>query len=265
MVITLITTNKGLSPRVRGNRDCQPYRWCCRRSIPARAGEPRQPSAGGGASRVYPRACGGTIATATTFTNVKGLSPRVRGNLERTAKIPARFRSIPARAGEPAVPAYCRRIPPVYPRACGGTERGISFYRFNNGLSPRVRGNPTRPATPSSPGGSIPARAGEPAGRSDAPRHRGVYPRACGGTKDSDELTWIYAKGLSPRVRGNLAATAKGQGHRVYPRACGGTVYKYPQSFYAVGLSPRVRGNRILVRYYHNNLRSIPARAGEPR
>ena len=50
---------------------------------------------------------------------------------------------------------------------------------------------------------SIPACAGEPIllGRSPAPGW--VYPRVCGGTALPMTVTSL-AKGLSPRVRGNL-------------------------------------------------------------
>ena len=50
----------GLSPRVRGNhmRIDVSSEWP--RPIPARAGEPRLPSPVEGATRAYPRACGGT-------------------------------------------------------------------------------------------------------------------------------------------------------------------------------------------------------------
>ncbi len=51
----------GLSPRVRGNHHGYRYRKFDRRSIPARAGEPRRWCRPGAAVWVYPRACGGTV------------------------------------------------------------------------------------------------------------------------------------------------------------------------------------------------------------
>ena len=78
------------------------------------------------------------------------------------------------------------------------------FWACNpdNGLSPRVRGNPPARPVSASPPRSIPACAGEPLRRPapiPAPR---VYPRVCGGT-ELKELLRAEAKGLSPRVRGN--------------------------------------------------------------
>ena len=51
----------------------------------------------------------------------------------------------------------------------------------------------------------------------------------------------------------------------VYPRACGGTETKYGERVIMEGLSPRVRGNRSGIASDSLQLRSIPARAGEPR
>ena len=93
------------------------------------------------------------------------------------------------------------------------------------------------------------------------------------------------AKGLSPRVRGNL--TIKGispiihrsiparageppslseglEADQVYPRACGGTASPAGPRRFPCGLSPRVRGNRNRLQVDHAVVRSIPARAGEP-
>ena len=219
-------------------------------SIPARAGEPpqmpiRKPCL---AIAVYPRACGGTpgvaasadgdgsiparaprrrlrflrrslsprvrgnLAIAGVLNACIGLSPRVRGN--RTQEVAVMFqlslRSIPARAGEPPCSVgvgYAGLR--VYPRACGGTIglgacAGIVLY--GTGLSPRVRGNPGISAI----GPAWAAR---------------VYPRACGGTCNRC-VNALSCRGLSPRVRGNLAG--------MYSRTLG---------LIDDGLSPRVRGN----------------------
>ena len=152
----------------------------------------------------------------------------------------------------------------VYPRACGGTEMIRTPSSTRSGLSPRVRGNLLVGVGPDHVGGSIPARAGEPAPGSAAADASGVYPRACGGT--GEELHWLtLRRGLSPRVRGNRVATVPreptkngsiparageppgGQGDRcaigVYPRACGGTRQPVYKERFTKGLSPRVRGN----------------------
>ena len=65
--------------------------------------------------------CGGTGEQLDYFNKFEGLSPRVRGNRNRTAIPGARPGSIPACAGEPHF--YCRDAfaARVYPRVCGGT------------------------------------------------------------------------------------------------------------------------------------------------
>ena len=72
----------------------------------------------------------------------------------------------------------------------------------NRGLSPRVRGNPSRGRRFTAPARSIPAGAGEPV----ALKYDGcgvqVYPRGCGGTAVGGTGVGVGV-GLSPRVRGN--------------------------------------------------------------
>ena len=151
---------------------------------------------------VYPRACGGTASWLPDWRRRGGLSPRVRGNPTCRAIWKTRSRSIPARAGEPHLRHRRGRGAQVYPRACGGTRTIYSRPGAWTGLSPRVRGNPGFPLHDAGIDGSIPARAGEPDAESGTRTVLTVYPRACGGTGYS-VATWVWAHGLSPRVRGN--------------------------------------------------------------
>ena len=172
--------------------------------------------------------------------------------------------SIPARAGEPGWDGCGSRLAAVYPRACGGTVTDLVMDQEKYGLSPRVRGNHVDQKQSRPNMGSIPARAGEPSRIKGRQTLRGVYPRACGGTKQASRWP-TFASGLSPRVRGNPAVACSqrtplrsiparagepDRGHRthcrlrVYPRACGGTKSPSGPLGGANGLSPRVRGNR---------------------
>ena len=133
--------------------------------------------------------------------------------------------------------------------------------------------------------GSIPACAGEPKVRLVVKNLAEVYPRVCGGT-----YTWysfyLYRRGLSPRVRGNLTFATEAPNHRgsipacagepfacwipvelcqVYPRVCGGTNGRLLSITVMRGLSPRVRGNPVVMVQVDDSARSIPACAGEPR
>ena len=125
----MLISHLGLSPRVRGNR------------LRRLEGHPRS---------------GGTQCLVDGGQLVYGLSPRVRGNLERSLDGWV-LGSIPA-AGEPHMNEVRLTSAEVYPRVCGGSLSVCDA--FPPGLSPRMRGNPTR---------------------NDNTGGR-VYPRVCGGT-----------------------------------------------------------------------------------
>ena len=274
----------GLSPHVRGNRECAPFRFYCPGSIPARAGEPRRTTCVHTVPWVYPRTCGGTAVSVRSAGAATGLSPHVRGNPPSTAPGPIPDGSIPARAGEPCVRVRDWYRTRVYPRTCGGTASAPSRRRSGWGLSPHVRGNRCRACTFAPYPGSIPARAGEPLldfGHYSSFR---VYPRTCGGTPDASS-TNASGGGLSPHVRGNprrgnqalgprgsipARAGEPGRGGRpggrpgVYPRTCGGTCAREARSGPSSGLSPHVRGNLGVGVGLPSDGGSIPARAGEP-
>ena len=172
----------GLSPRVRGNLaypNALAFYWG---SIPACAGEPRHHEGSRRYARVYPRVCGGTVENLGVERTYTGLSPRVRGNLAGSVLVVGGDGSIPACAGEP-VSSFCTSLLSwVYPRVCGGTMDVLRYHIPQEGLSPRVRGNPGSVAEISAQHGSIPACAGEPCVRDRRAHADRVYPRVCGGT-----------------------------------------------------------------------------------
>ena len=237
-------------------------------------------------SKVLPAThlCWGTSCKATLTLPDIGLSPRLRGNRppDQAAALP--LRSIPAPAGEPSLRSCSAHKFWVYPRACGGTALAPIWRQKHSGLSPRLRGNRAPSCFRPPFCGSIPAPAGEPVPRTWRPRGAAVYPRACGGTDETDP-TANYVKGLSPRLRGNLLPLREGDppsrsipapagepatGPRrstsptVYPRACGGTVSSRLEKLAWVGLSPRLRGNLAQGGLHDDSNGSIPAPAGEP-
>ena len=146
---------------------------------------------------------------------------------------------------------------------CGGTEEQQAWQEYQEGLSPRVRGNQSLCARITAYCRSIPACAGEPTIHNTIWKVGKVYPRVCGGTTQQNQQQQINS-GLSPRVRGNrLEVYAIGRGYRsipacarepgswqllgraatVYPRVCGGTYGAVSVCATVTGLSPRVRGN----------------------
>ena len=282
--IGVLASCQGLSPRVRGNRHRRQRNDLQRRSIPACAGEPYPAYGRPQPVQVYPRVCGGTHQVNGRGGAHQGLSPRVRGNRYNHQVPCARKGSIPACAGEPRNVKVCVPVVPVYPRVCGGTRPAFPFPFPFPGLSPRVRGNPSRPSGIISRQWSIPACAGEPDCDGGDDGDAGVYPRVCGGTV---RRAWrrCCRIGLSPRVRGNpdwrmssgfrrrsIPACAgeppsgggAGRPRMVYPRVCGGTLLGQLIVVRVTGLSPRVRGNQQRVAHVAGGDRSIPACAGEP-
>ena len=132
---------QGLSPRVRGNRRHRPALDAASRSIPACTGEPRLYLRMRRPFRVYPRVYGGTSPDGRRGRRAPGLSPRVRGNLQRAAERRLGAGSIPACTGEPFPAGRTVPVPAVYPRVYGGTGRPSRHRTACRGLSPRVRGN----------------------------------------------------------------------------------------------------------------------------
>ena len=110
--------------------------------------------------------------------------------------------SIPARAGEPRDDRDCRGGQRVYPRPCGGAETDEINALPASGLSPPVRGSPSRSGSSSPIPRSIPARAGEPVARLRVGVVAAVYPRPCGGARLS-RIRIDNENGLSPPVRGS--------------------------------------------------------------
>ena len=137
------------------------------------------------------------------------------------------------------------------------------------GLSPRVRGNPFGSASVRLSRRSIPACAGEPRSAPGTFPIRGVYPRVCGGTRQSGGLavglTHVWARRSIPACAGEPPLASRAQsGSTVYPRVCGGTRPVRPCAPFLRGLSPRVRGNQERNPPAGAPQRSIPACAGEP-
>ena len=194
--------HEGLSPRVRGNHRATRAIRLGQGPIPARAGQPvdvLRPAPGDGPIparagqphpaanpacmiRAYPRACGATKDTSWGITPSWGLSPRVRGNPKLMQLEPDARGPIPARAGQPVLMPFLFVLIWAYPRACGATSLHTHHVIGNEGLSPRVRGNPIGIRILSARTGPIPARAGQPLGQSGHSRAHRAYPRACGAT-----------------------------------------------------------------------------------
>ena len=231
----------GLSPRTRGNQQLLDATLHKRGSIPANAGEPSRRAFLFMPARVYPRERGGTLIGETIGKSGAGLSPRTRGNHGGPGHEAGMQGSIPANAGEPCWRCPGHRQLRVYPRERGGTPEWQGVIAYDQGLSPRTRGNrePWRLATAMKR--SIPANAGEP--RWSAIRHplKRVYPRERGGTHDLG-LEKYDVLGLSPRTRGNLdVGTGLFSQSGSIPAYAGEPTWNMPQCP-SIRVYPRERG-----------------------
>ena len=216
--------------------------------------------------------CGGTRLHILCPSHRSRSIPACAGEPSSRVKLIWRLRSIPACAGE--LPGYLDK---VYPRVCGGTPAAGYNRASPSGLSPRVRGEPSRqrqkclrsiPACAGEPAsfcrsgavGSIPACAGEPLPFGDAPQTVGSIP-ACAGEPSAGSTLICQGEGLSPRVRGNQTRTAAPVCEGVYPRVCGGTASRPGPT---LTVYPRVCGGTSGLRNPCPQPGSIPACAGEP-
>ena len=276
---------RGPSPRVRGIRGGEAVSGTRRRSIPARAGNPRAMSAAARVARVHPRACGESFSERAVRVAARGPSPRVRG-IRSSPCSPAMHRgSIPARAGNPIPFPAAAAAAGVHPRACGESSVGGRCGVGGGGPSPRVRGILAHPTPRLERCGSIPARAGNPRASPAPPPRSTVHPRACGESSSCTPSLNAFS-GPSPRVRGirlpeaghgrragsiparagnPIASGGGGSAGGVHPRACGESPDRWTVSVGGEGPSPRVRGIRPPGRSPRRRRGSIPARAGNPR
>ena len=171
----------GLSPRGRGKPPTAAAEQSAMRSIPAWAGETASTSAAPTGLTVYPRVGGGNRASMPAAVKASGLSPRGRGKRRVEDRRRQRRGSIPAWAGETLLLCGFIFYPEVYPRVGGGNSSAKPPGQCLGGLSPRGRGKQPAGITGRPDGGSIPAWAGETAGRDNRPAGWGVYPRVGGG------------------------------------------------------------------------------------
>ena len=92
---------RGLSPRARGNPARVAALGVRMGTIPACAGEPVARMSDMVNSGDYPRVRGGTSSEDVRHSELRGLSPRARGNRQRRIVARQCWRTIPACAGEP--------------------------------------------------------------------------------------------------------------------------------------------------------------------
>ena len=214
-----------------------------RLAIPACAGQPVHQCIRLNHKGAYPRVCGATQPLWLWPPWSSGLSPRVRGNPAIVAVAALVVGPIPACAGQPAARPVDNLQARAYPRVCGATFSKYAVMVPEQGLSPRVRGNPRRSRSNNPAPGPIPACAGQPWTAIGPALKSRAYPRVCGATCTTRQISPLLL-GLSPRVRGNRDSVIRGglrsrpipacagqpestsstsAPSRAYPRVCGAT------------------------------------------
>ncbi len=153
-------TFKGSSPRGRGPLRLPGAHRGSGGLIPARAGttcgSPRRPAV----RRAHPRAGGDHSGYTFHQLRHRGSSPRGRGPLGLTGRIPGNLGLIPARAGTTPSPTPSTRSRRAHPRAGGDHWVPVTTVQQALGSSPRGRGPRERRELVFEAGGLIPARAG---------------------------------------------------------------------------------------------------------
>ena len=213
-----------------------------------------------------------------------GRSPRARGSPLGHQVHDRRPGSIPACAGEPVFDRRSVHLASVDPRVRGGACARSACKSATQGRSPRARGSPRASSGCLGTRRSIPACAGEPRLAANVGYRFEVDPRVRGGAFPFHVVPSLFL-GRSPRARGSRDALPQawrrggsipacaGEPHPgqrraalrgVDPRVRGGA----PNGRYAgqipTGRSPRARGSRVLEDFQAEDIRSIPACAGEP-
>ena len=192
-------------------------------------------------------------------------------------------RIIPARAGQTARPRAVWLWRAHHPRACGANCRCCNMFWTVSGSSPRVRGKLIGHLSFLLDKRIIPARAGQTPPNSPFRRFHPDHPRACGANAAKLALPSLPS-GSSPRVRGKptgerrqmaklrIIPARAGQTCRPapsstaspdHPRACGANGVRHGRNQRGYGSSPRVRGKRRDAVLDFDDLRIIPARAGQ--
>ena len=272
----------GSSPLARGTRGAQGGHDGQHRFIPARAGNTTASCTAGTSPAVHPRSRGEHMDRPSLIAPSLGSSPLARGTRAvRRARL-ARRRFIPARAGNTRSAIRRRWCRPVHPRSRGEHPEAQARQLMMVGSSPLARGTPRSPSEATDDGRFIPARAGNTAAGSRAPRPNSVHPRSRGEHfRTQHRIRWgggssPLARGTPHRARlrgpdlrfiparaGNTAGRRPtGSSSSVHPRSRGEHHHLRDRRALLIGSSPLARGTPDRPHWGGIYLRFIPARAG---
>ena len=231
----------GSSPRMRGTQWASIPSHVKNRIIPAYAGNTLLRHASAQAARDHPRVCGEHGAMPYVQAIPRGSSPRMRGTLSHSRRIPCHTGIIPAYAGN----THCVLVLFAdlwdHPRVCGEHSSRICDVRAEQGSSPRMRGTLIIGNDDNAHGGIIPAYAGNTHREHAASPGVRIIPAYAGNTRMSH------------------AARRSSKDH---PRVCGEHQTGVANTARYLGSSPRMRGTPFDVFNIRNYEGIIPAYAG---
>ena len=214
---------------------------------------------------VHPRVCGERGVDGARIGHLAGSSPRVRGTPGDRRPRAAELRFIPACAGNAAPSPTDRPRWTVHPRVCGERSSRLPVATFVAGSSPRVRGTPSRPASPLRLARFIPACAGNAPPSPRATPALPVHPRVC-GERSRGRWSGCQNYGSSPRVRGTPPPCSLRSFFLRFIPACAGNAPGVSDWRSTVaGSSPRVRGTRYFPLASGENVAVHPRVCGERR
>ena len=179
-------------------------------TIPARAGETVDLACTGSRWRDHPRSRGGNLLAGLGLDLGAGPSPLARGKHDEEANGGLLIRTIPARAGETALPPRCISLRWDHPRSRGGNLDRIPGAVAAKGPSPLARGKRRPSSRARATAGTIPARAGETAPEDANGQHLRDHPRSRGGNHHHGQRSGAV-RGPSPLARGKLNGNSVGQ------------------------------------------------------
>ena len=282
MRLTMLHTQSGSSPRMRGTQRQRLHGAGDLGIIPAHAGNTIQGITGEPYERDHPRACGEHALAENKNIVIRGSSPRMRGTRVDDGLDHRRRGIIPAHAGNTYWTRWAGLPNADHPRACGEHHLRQERAGCHRGSSPRMRGTRRMGFHHGLGLGIIPAHAGNTCDRLDNDIGHRDHPRACG------EHPWItgvsdVSRGSSPRMRGTrVKVTQHGRGVGIipahagntpaqaasagpaedHPRACGEHDYAAGSDGKGLGSSPRMRGTLGPPQRVRRRQGIIPAHAG---
>ena len=234
-------------------------------------------------SQDHPRVCGEKFCAIRPQVVQAGSPPRVRGKVNRSAKLLAADGITPACAGKRTRHAVKRHWSRDHPRVCGEKRKRHEPQQRTAGSPPRVRGKVNSIWSIVGYTGITPACAGKRASSFHSMLTRWDHPRVC-GEKQLGKNATDYTLGSPPRVRGKVSVDEVNVFHggitpacagkrsslfftplccRDHPRVCGEKLTDYQLFWQKGGSPPRVRG-KVEARVQHRDDPGItPACAGK--